>query len=165
MAATLIFASLPFALIASALADLTPTAPGPGQTFNAGSNCTIEWDVDQSGTWKNVTIGAHLCYFLLKATRLISSFKDLMSGSNNNMSWVANVAWGLDGTNSTLTSFNWTCPEVDPYAPIYFYQVCSESLYHGFDRGLTGHSLRTTGRWKTLSGPPGLRYCTVLSMT
>jgi hypothetical protein len=50
-----------------------------------------------------------------------------MSGSNNNMSFVTNVASGLDGTDATLTPFNWTCPEVDPYSAIYFYQVCCPS--------------------------------------
>ncbi|EKM59876.1 uncharacterized protein PHACADRAFT_85619 [Phanerochaete carnosa HHB-10118-sp] len=116
MTSALGFALLPFALTAAVFAGVTPTAPGPGQTFNAGSNCTIQWDVDQSETWKNVTI-------------------DLMSGSNSNMSFVTNVAWGLDGTDPTLTPFNWTCPEVDPYAPIYFYQ---------FTNGLTGNVTWTT---------------------
>ncbi|KAI5893531.1 uncharacterized protein SCHCODRAFT_02677580 [Schizophyllum commune H4-8] len=83
--------------------NFTPTAPGPGDVFAAGGNCTIQWAVDQSGSWNNVTI-------------------DLMSGSNNNMSFVANVASGLDGTDASNTPFNWTCPEVDPYSDIYFYQ-------------------------------------------
>ena len=48
-----------------------------------------------------------------------------MSGSNTNMSSVTNVISGLDGTNTNFTALNWTCPQVDPYAPIYFYQVCS----------------------------------------
>ncbi|THG99320.1 hypothetical protein EW026_g3018 [Hermanssonia centrifuga] len=85
------------------LADFTPTTPGPGETYNAGSNCTITWDVDNSGTWTNITI-------------------DLKSGSNSNMSLVTNVASGLDGTDPSLTPFTWTCPEVDPYSAIYFYQ-------------------------------------------
>lgn len=48
---------------------------------------------------------------------------DLMSGSNNNMSIVTNVASELDGTDGSLTPYSWTCPEVDPYSTIYFYQV------------------------------------------
>ena len=47
---------------------------------------------------------------------------DLMSGSNNNMSLVTNVVNGLDGTDESLSPFSWTCPEVDPYSTIYFYQ-------------------------------------------
>lgn len=43
--------------IAQADPGLIPIAPGPGDTFNAGGNCTIQWDVDQSGVWKNVTVG------------------------------------------------------------------------------------------------------------
>ena len=56
--------SLPL-LVAKALADLTPTAPGPGQSYSAGSNCTIQWDVDQSGTWTNVTIGTPATVFII----------------------------------------------------------------------------------------------------
>ncbi|KAI4526547.1 hypothetical protein K523DRAFT_310826 [Schizophyllum commune Tattone D] len=87
----------------ASLTNFTPTAPGPGDVFAAGGNCTIQWAADQSGSWNNVTI-------------------DLMSGSNNNMSFVANVASGLDGTDASNTPFNWTCPDVDPYSDIYFYQ-------------------------------------------
>ncbi|KAI0763267.1 hypothetical protein BC629DRAFT_1294137 [Irpex lacteus] len=94
-------------IVSAVYAEFTPTAPGPGQTFTAGSNCTIIWDVDESGSWRNVTI-------------------DLMSGSNTNMSLVTNVITGLDGTNSSLTPFNWTCPEVDPYSAIYFYQFTND---------------------------------------
>ncbi|KAJ3553280.1 hypothetical protein NM688_g3698 [Phlebia brevispora] len=94
--------SLPL-LFTRALSELTPTAPGPGQTFNAGSECTIEWQADESGTWTNVTI-------------------DLKSGSNDNQTLVTNVVSGLDGTDSSLTPYTWTCPEVDPYSAIYFYE-------------------------------------------
>ncbi len=53
------FAALALPLLANkVIATLTPTAPGPGETYSAGSNCTIQWDVDQSGIWTNVTIGA-----------------------------------------------------------------------------------------------------------
>ncbi|KAH9938164.1 uncharacterized protein B0H18DRAFT_924720 [Fomitopsis serialis] len=90
-------------LASLALADVNPTAPGPNQSFIAGSNCTLEWDADTSGTWKNMSI-------------------DLMSGSNDNMSTVTNVASALDGTDTSLSPYNWTCPEVDPYSAIYFYQ-------------------------------------------
>ncbi|KIP04556.1 hypothetical protein PHLGIDRAFT_55565, partial [Phlebiopsis gigantea 11061_1 CR5-6] len=89
--------------LARARADLIPTAPGPGETFDAGSACTIEWDADQSGTWTNVTI-------------------DLMTGSNTNMTRVTTVARGLDGTDAALSPYAWPCPAVDPYAAVYFYQ-------------------------------------------
>ena len=58
MPSTLALAALSSALLACARADLVPTAPGPGETFDAGSACTIEWDADAGGTWTNVTIGA-----------------------------------------------------------------------------------------------------------
>jgi hypothetical protein len=48
---------------------------------------------------------------------------DLMSGSNNDMSFVANVASGLDGTDPSLSPYSWPCPDVSPYSSIYFYQV------------------------------------------
>ncbi|KAL5530563.1 hypothetical protein ACEPAF_6821 [Sanghuangporus sanghuang] len=85
-------------------AQVQPTTPGPNETYTAGANCAIAWVPDSSGSWTNVTI-------------------DLMSGSNNNMSLVTNVATGLDGTDKTLTPFSWTCPEVNPYSTIYFYQL------------------------------------------
>ncbi len=50
-----------------------------------------------------------------------------MSGSNENMTRVAEVASYLDGADKSLSPFNWTCPEVDPYSAIYFYQVCKHS--------------------------------------
>lgn len=102
-------------------ADLLPTAPGPGQTFTAGKNCTIMWNADESGSWKNVTIGEE--FIPHSPADSEQRVVDLMSGSNTNMSLVRNVVSGLDGTNSSLTPYNWTCPEVDPYAAIYFYQV------------------------------------------
>ena len=45
-----------------------------------------------------------------------------MSGSNSNMTLVANVAEDLDGTDPSLSPYTWTCPDVDPYSTIYFYQ-------------------------------------------
>jgi hypothetical protein len=45
-----------------------------------------------------------------------------MSGSNTNMTLVANVVEDLDGTDPSLSPFTWTCPDVDPYSAIYFYQ-------------------------------------------
>lgn len=51
-----------------------------------------------------------------------------MSGSNKNMSLVTNVVVGLDGTDDSLSPYSWTCPEVDPYSNIYFYQVTQTRL-------------------------------------
>jgi len=91
----------------AARAALTPVAPGPGDIFPAGSQCSMGWTPDSTGTWTNVTI-------------------QLMSGQNLDMTPVALVAQGLDGTNPALTPYNWTCPEVDPYSAIYFYQFSQE---------------------------------------
>jgi hypothetical protein len=51
-----------------------------------------------------------------------------MSGSNDNMTWVTTVAQGMDGTDSSLVPYNWTCPDVDPYGPIYFYQFVQYTI-------------------------------------
>jgi len=38
------------------------------------------------------------------------------------MTLVTNVAEDLDGTDPSLSPYTWTCPDVDPYSTIYFYQ-------------------------------------------
>lgn len=106
--------------------QVMPTTPGPNETYTAGSLCSVAWDLGASGTWKNMTIGEHVCELAWVSPRL-NNAADLMSGANNNMSLVTNVAMNLDGTNQSLTPYNWTCPEVDPYSSIYFYQVSSPS--------------------------------------
>lgn len=44
------------AAIASTRADPNPSVPGPGDVYNEGSNCQIEWDADTTGTWKTMNI-------------------------------------------------------------------------------------------------------------
>lgn len=73
---------------------------------------------------------------------------DLMSGSNNNMSTVKNVATGLDGTDSSLTPYSWSCPEVDPYSAIYFYQFTN-----GDDTLTRTWTTRFTVRLRSLLDP------------
>lgn len=51
---------------------------------------------------------------------------DLFTGSNFEMINVTRVAMGLDGTNASRTNYSFPCPEVDPPAPIYFYQFTSD---------------------------------------
>ncbi|KAI0750791.1 hypothetical protein C8Q80DRAFT_1099604 [Daedaleopsis nitida] len=85
------------------MADFVPTAPGPGDTFAADSDCTIQWQADATGKWTNVSIF-------------------LMTGPNNNMSRLMQVTSSLDGTDEALSPFTWTCPRVQPYSAIYFYQ-------------------------------------------
>jgi len=79
--------------------------PGVGTTFKAGSDCTVEWKVDPTGTWKKMYI-------------------ELMSGDNFHMNHIT-TAGTVDGTDPTKASFTWTCPELDPYSEIYFYQFSS----------------------------------------
>lgn len=121
MATKLLILSFPL-LYSKALADLIPTAPGPGETFTAGGTCTIEWNVDGSGAWTNVSIGEYMrSHDPLSAHARPS---DLKSGSNDNQTVVTNVISGLDGTDPSLSPYSWTCPEVEPYSAIYFYEVC-----------------------------------------
>ncbi|KAG9015447.1 hypothetical protein FRB94_000051 [Tulasnella sp. JGI-2019a] len=116
-AAGLLLMSVSIYVASSAVA---PTAPGPGSTFDEGSMCTVEWEVDTTGEWKDMTI-------------------DLMSGSDLNMTRVLNVASVVDGTNPTLTPFSWTCPPVCPNSDIYFYQ-----LSQGHNRTLPTWTARFT---------------------
>ncbi|KZV75194.1 hypothetical protein PENSPDRAFT_624991 [Peniophora sp. CONT] len=87
---------------------MIPTGPGPKDVFTAGQNCTIQWTTAAGPAWDGFDI-------------------DLMSGSNTNMTLVTNVTQGVDATNASASPFNWTCPEVEPYGKIYFYQFTSKS--------------------------------------
>ncbi|KIK56998.1 hypothetical protein GYMLUDRAFT_247272 [Collybiopsis luxurians FD-317 M1] len=93
-------------LLASTLlarADVSPNTPSTGQ---AGSQCTITWSGDKNSTsnWSNMAI-------------------EFMTGDNFQMVFLTTVATGLDGTKDG--SYSWTCPQVNPYSPIYFYQFVS----------------------------------------
>ncbi|OBZ70155.1 hypothetical protein A0H81_10012 [Grifola frondosa] len=95
------------ALLSVVSGNFSPTAPGPGDSFIAGSTCTVKWDSDSSGRWTNVSIA-------------------LMSGSGDNMTYVTTVVNGLDGTDPTVSPYSWTCPKVAPYSSIYFYQFTQD---------------------------------------
>ncbi|KAI9567102.1 hypothetical protein HD554DRAFT_2205676 [Boletus coccyginus] len=88
-------------------ADPNPNNPGPGDVFVQGKPCTIGWDVDSTGVWKTMNI-------------------DLMTGDNFDMVFLTAVAT-VDGTNPSKNTFSFTCPEVIPHSPIYFYQFTSPS--------------------------------------
>ncbi|GAA5884558.1 hypothetical protein JCM16303_000027 [Sporobolomyces ruberrimus] len=90
------------ALLPRVAADVVPTAPGPGDSFNEGSPCTIQWNLDTTGSWTNFTV-------------------QLMTGSNQAMTPLTTVLSGVDGTTGT-GKYEWTCPEVTPNSAIYFYQ-------------------------------------------
>ncbi|GAA5909604.1 hypothetical protein JCM6882_003471 [Rhodosporidiobolus microsporus] len=83
-----------------AIVALEPSSAS--QVFRAGENCSFSWDYDVGGTWTAMDV-------------------DLMSGNNWEMVNVTRVASGIDGTKGDK-SFEFECPEVDPPAPIYFYQ-------------------------------------------
>jgi hypothetical protein len=89
-------------------AIVEPNEPGPGESFDQGQTCHIAWDGDTvSGSttaWKNMAI-------------------QLMTGSNEQMVAITTVATGQDGT--VAGTFDYTCPEVTPNSPIYFYQFVS----------------------------------------
>jgi len=85
----------------AARADITPTAPWGGVVDNTGGPCEIQWNIDTTSEWKDVSIY-------------------LMTGSNQNFVQLAEVATGIDGTTGD-GKYSWTCPEVTINAPIYFY--------------------------------------------
>ncbi|KAI5476425.1 hypothetical protein MNV49_007738 [Pseudohyphozyma bogoriensis] len=91
------------ATILAALAGLVAADPSPltPATANVGATCLVQWTEDTTGLWTDTTI-------------------DLMTGSNLAMVKVVNVATGVNTVTSSSTS--WTCPDVSPNAPIYFYQ-------------------------------------------
>lgn len=89
-------------LLGLARSAVVPTAPGPGQVFKEGDQCTLSWSLDTTGAWKSFNV-------------------DLMSGSNFAMQLVTNVFKGRDGTKGP-TTYSWTCPQVTPNSAIYFYQ-------------------------------------------
>ncbi|GAA6062984.1 hypothetical protein JCM10212_005807 [Sporobolomyces blumeae] len=85
-------------------AAIVPTFPGGGQdVFIAGQNCSFAWTPDAEGVWKSFDV-------------------DLRSGSNLEMTNVTRIVSGLDGTSQTMTTYPFPCPEVEPPAPIYFYE-------------------------------------------
>ncbi|KAI9062730.1 hypothetical protein FKP32DRAFT_1677236 [Trametes sanguinea] len=86
-------------------ADPVPTAPGPGDVFKQGGQCTFTWDADTTGQWKTMNV-------------------ELMSGDNWNMIHITTVA-NLDGTDASKTTYSYDCPQVTPNSAIYFYQFTS----------------------------------------
>ncbi|KAI0831897.1 hypothetical protein BC628DRAFT_1415391 [Trametes gibbosa] len=88
-------------------ADPTPSAPGPGDVFREGGQCTLAWDVDPTGTWTEMNV-------------------ELMTGDNFNMIHLTTVA-KLDGTDASKTTYSYDCPQVTPNSAIYFYQFTSPS--------------------------------------
>ncbi|KAF8721815.1 hypothetical protein AX14_010166 [Amanita brunnescens Koide BX004] len=112
-------------------ADVTPTDPGPNTVFNAGSNCNIDWLGDTSSTtaWQNMSI-------------------QFMTGSNFDMIPLTTVVENLDGTQSG--SYSWTCPQVTPPAPIYFYQFTAPNTA---DKQWTARFTIATSSGQTVPAP------------
>ncbi|KAI0765994.1 hypothetical protein BC629DRAFT_1266598, partial [Irpex lacteus] len=92
------------ALLALARADPTPSAPGPGDVFNQGADCKIEWSPDTTGTWTQMSI-------------------ELMTGANLDMKHLTSA--GNNPRRNKNTSYTWPCPAVTPNSAIYFYQFTS----------------------------------------
>ncbi|TFK24545.1 hypothetical protein FA15DRAFT_592251 [Coprinopsis marcescibilis] len=99
------FTTLALALVTPLFvrAVVTPNEPGPDSSYTAGGTCSIVWagDADSDTLWADMSI-------------------QLMTGNNFEMVHITTVATGQDGTVDG--SFTYTCPEVDPYSAIYFYQ-------------------------------------------
>ncbi|CAE6394293.1 unnamed protein product [Rhizoctonia solani] len=122
--------ALGFALVAGAVAGVVaapnPTEPSGSSVFNAGQQCTIKWDADATGSWKDMNI-------------------QLMTGDNWNMIHITTIAQNIDATDATKNTYSYPCPEVTPYSTIYFYQFSSAS---------DPKNLLWTTRW-TIASPDG----------
>lgn len=55
-----------------------PTAPGPGDVFKQGGDCTLSWTPDPSGTWKQTDV-------------------ELMTGDNFNMVFITSTSQRAPG--------------------------------------------------------------------
>jgi len=86
-------------------ADPNPIIPGPGDSYKEGSTCLIQWDLDPTGKWTNMTI-------------------DLKTGDNFNMVLVEEVTT-IDATKEG--SYSYPCPDVSPNSAIYFYEFSCDS--------------------------------------
>lgn len=86
-----------------AATGVVPLGPGPNDIFKAGGLCTTSWTPDSSGepAWRTMDIA-------------------LMTGANLNMTKLATVVAGIDGTDASKTKFDFECPEVDIHSAIYF---------------------------------------------
>jgi hypothetical protein len=53
-----VFAGFVLSAALVARADVTPSEPGPGSVYNAGSTCTVSWEGDKDSTtaWKDMSI-------------------------------------------------------------------------------------------------------------
>jgi len=90
------------ARVALVHANPSPLTPAPGDVFNEGADCHIDWTADPTGLWTTMNI-------------------ELMCGDNIEMVYMNTVAT-VDGTNPNNASFTYACPSVTLNAPIYFYQ-------------------------------------------
>lgn len=95
----------------SSRADPNPNAPGPGAVFNAGSQCTLGWDVDPTGTWKKMNIQL-MTGDNYNMVALTSALSPLTIPSSNQLTRSIAAVATVDGTDSAANTFSWTCPEV-----------------------------------------------------
>lgn len=102
------FASALLALAALAsvvVADPVPLEPSSTSVFQEGGNCTILWTPDSTGKWTTMYI-------------------ELMTGDNLSQVHLKTVGT-VDGTDSNVHSYSYTCPGVTPHSAIYFYKFTS----------------------------------------
>ncbi|KAG8683208.1 hypothetical protein FRC11_013850 [Ceratobasidium sp. 423] len=104
--------ALGFVLVAGAVTGVVaapnPTEPSGASVFNVGQACTIKWDADSTGGWKDMNI-------------------QLMTGDNLNMIHITTIAQNVDATDATKNTYSYPCPNVTPNSAIYFYQFSSPS--------------------------------------
>ncbi|KAI0367622.1 hypothetical protein BV20DRAFT_552646 [Pilatotrama ljubarskyi] len=123
---------------------VTPTAPGPSDVFNEGANCTFSWTPDPSGTWKQTDVelmtGDNFNMVFVTSEYSVRSVQSVVprparaaGGDSEEMLMIARAracaiaVASFDGTDASLTTFSYPCPDVEPNAAIYFYQFTSPS--------------------------------------
>jgi hypothetical protein len=97
-------------------ANMAPSYPEPGTIWKTGQEYQITWFNDKKSPsiekgWRNFKI-------------------DFMTGDNNRQKFLKNVAENLDGR--TVKTFNWTAPEVEPNAAVYFFMFTNEKGEHAW---------------------------------
>ncbi|KAF8757643.1 Ser-Thr-rich glycosyl-phosphatidyl-inositol-anchored membrane family [Rhizoctonia solani] len=104
--------ALGFALVAGAVVGVAaapnPTEPSGASVFNVGQQCSIKWDADATGTWKDMSI-------------------QLMTVKGEYIDALIAIAQNIDATDATKNTYTYTCPDVTPNSQIYFYQFSSPS--------------------------------------
>ena len=147
-----------------ALAQVTPTEPGPGDVDNQGAACNIEWTPDATGIWKSLNIqlmtGDNIKMIPLTSTNSL----ELSKRASFDPFLPLAVASNIDGT-ATPGTFSFPCPAVR-LDHTYRRPVVTQSFFSPrslLTRPFTSTSSAHRLSRRTLRGPVGLPLQTRLA--